>query len=244
MTRIRHLTLPACLIASTLPLAAQADEYRAELDLTYDHIEFDIDGIPDGDAAGIAGTYYFSPVVTDDRPLAEAAFLGRSSFVGAGAVRSEIGDQKLDVFGTGIGYYLPNTIFYGELNYTYADDLDEDLVSGALGVAPIDGLLVTTRFDEYGWDPNASARYVGKLPNAHWYAAEVNLAEFDDDLVWSAAFDYYFDPTFSAGLGLSEDVTSLRSEKFFTPSFSIGGHVDFVDDEGSMAYGAKISWRF
>lgn len=245
MTRIRHLTLPACLIAA-LPIGARADEYRVELDLTYDHIDFDQPLIPNGDALGVAGTYYFSPVVTDDRPLAEAAFLGRSSFVGAGAVRSELGDQKIDIFGAGIGYYLPNTMFYGELNYTYADDFggDQDRVTGALGVAPIDGLLVTTRFDEDGWDPNASAKYVGKLPNAHWYAATVDLAEFDDDLVWAASFDYFFDPTFSAGVGLSEDATILRAEKFFTPRFSVGARFDIGNDQGANAYGAKVSWRF
>jgi hypothetical protein len=246
MIRFRHLTLPACLVAAALPLAAQADEYRAQLDLAYDHFDFDVPGIGNGEALGVAGTYYFSPVVTDDRPLAEAAFLARSSFVGAGAVRSEIGDEKIDIFGAGIGYYLPNTIFYGELNYTYADDFggDQDRVSGALGVAPIDGLLVTTGFDEDGWDPNATAKYVGKLPNAHWYSAIIDLAEVDDDLVWGAAFNYYFDTTFSAGLGLSEDATSLRAEKFFTPSFGVAAHFDFVNDQGSNAYGAKVSWRF
>jgi len=245
VTRFHRLTLPACLVAM-LPVAANADEYRAQLDLTYDRLDFDRPLVPDGDALGVAATYFFSPVVTDDRPLAEAAFLGRSSFVGAGAVRSELGDEKIDIFGAGIGYYLPNTIFYGELNYTYSHDFggDQDRVSGALGLAPIDGLLVTTRFDEDGWDPNASAKYVGKLPNAHWYAATIDLAEFDDDLVWAAFFDYYFDPTFSAGLGLAENVTTLRAEKFFTPSFSVGARFDLGNDQGSNAYGAQISWRF
>lgn len=246
MTRIRHLTLSACLIAAALPAAAQAEDYQAQLDLDYRHVDFDQPLIPNGDALGVTGTYYFSPVSTNDRPLAEAAFLGRSSFVDARAARSELGDQKIDIFGAGIGYYLPNTIFYGELNYTYADDFggDQDYVSGALGVAPIDGLLVTTRFDEDGWDPNASAKYVGKLPNAHWYAATVDLAELDDDLVWGASFDYYFDTSFSAGVGLTEDSTILRAEKFFTPSFSAGAHFEFGNDQGANAYGAKISWRF
>jgi hypothetical protein len=246
MIRIRHSTLLACLIAAALPAGARADDYRAQLDLTYDHIDFDVPLIPNGERLGVAGTYYFSPVVTDGRPLAEAAFLGRSSFVEAGAVRSELGDEKIDIFGAGIGYYLPDTIFYGELNYTYVEDFngDQDRLSGALGVAPIDGLLVTTYFDEDGWDPNANAKYVGKLPNAHWYAASVDLAEVDDDVVWGASFDYYFDTTFSAGLGLTEDSTILRAEKFFTPNFSAGAQFEFGNDQGANAYGAKVSWRF
>jgi hypothetical protein len=248
MTRIRHLTLTACALAAALPMAAQADDFRAQVDLAYRHFDFDQPLNPNGDALGAAGTYYFSPVATDGRPLAEAAFLGRSSFVRADAVRSELGDEKIDIFGAAIGYYLPNTIFYGQLNYTYADDFggDQDRVSGALGVAPIDGLLVTTRFDEDGWDPNATAKYVGKLPNSHWYAASVALAEdeVEDDLAWAASFDYFFDTTFSAGVGLAEDVTTFRAEKFFMPNFSVGAHFDLGNDQGANAYGAKVSWRF
>jgi hypothetical protein len=244
---IRNLTVPACLGAMALPLAATADDYRAQVDLSFDRALFDGDDLPDADVLGIGGTYYFEPVKTDGLPLAEAAFLNRSSFVAAGIARSELGDEKIDIFGAGGGYYLPNTIFYGELNYTYADDFggDQDRFSAALGVTPIDGLLVTTYFDEDGWDPNARAKYVGKLPNAHFYAASIDVVETDDDdFEFGLGFDYYFDPTFSAGIGLSEHFTILRAEKFFTPSFSLGAHIDIGDDEVGDGFGARVSWRF
>ena len=243
----RVFALSACLAGLLLPLGARADDYRAELNLSFDRVDFAGNDFPSVDALAVGGTWFFEPVVTDGLPLREAAFLKRSSFVGAGAVRSEYGDEKMDAFGAGVGYYLPNTIFYGELNYTYADDFDGDqhLISGALGVAPIDGLLVSTHFDEDGWDPNATAKYVGKLPNSHFYAATVSLTDPDDgDLAWGVGFDYYFDPTLSVGLSLSENSTGLRAEKFFTSRFSVTGYVDVGDDDLGDRFGARLSWRF
>jgi hypothetical protein len=244
----RNSILPACLVAMAMPMAANADDYRAEIDLSFDRALLDGDYLPDPDVWGLGATFYFEPVKTDGVPLAEAAFLNRSSFVGAGVVRSELGDEKLDAFGAGIGYYLPNTIFYGELNFTYLDDFggDQSRVSGALGVAPIDGLLVTSRFDEDGWDPNVRARYVGKFPNAHFFAATVDVYEEQsgDDIDFALGFDYFFDTTFSAGATLSEYSSQLRAEKFFTPRFSVGAHFDIGDDDLGDGFGARVSWRF
>jgi hypothetical protein len=105
--------------------------------------------------------------------------------------------------------------------------------------------LVTTSFDEDGWDPNVSARYVGKLPNTHFYAASVDVVEApDDDIEFGLGFDYYFDTTFSAGVSLSEHFTILRAEKFFTPRFAVGAHVDIGDDDAGDEFGARVSWRF
>src|SRR5690606_7340097 len=127
-------------------------------------------------------------------------------------------------------------------DYTYFDEGDESYFSGALGVAPIDGLLVTTRFDEDGWDPNATAKYVGKLPNTHFYAASLEVYE-DDDFEFAATFDYYFDETFSAGVGVNEHSTLLRARMFFSPRFSLAAEVDRGDDDAN-AFAATLSWRF
>ena len=246
MIRFRNLTAPACIAALALPVGALADDYRVELDLTFDRVDFPGDA-PNFDNVGVSGTYFFEPVVTDGLPLREAAFLKRSSFVSAGATRTDYGDQELDVFGASAGYYLPNTIFYGEVNYNYVDDFggDQHYFSGALGVAPIDGLLVTTQFDEDGWDPNATARYVGKLPNSNFYAASVTVVDPDlGDLTWGVGFDYYFDPTLSVGINLTEYTTGLRAEKFFTPRFSVTGYVDAGDDDLGDRFGARLAWRF
>jgi hypothetical protein len=237
----------ACLLAMALPTMAAADAYRAQLDLSFDRTLLNGDDLPDADVFGLGGTYYLEPVGTDAVPLSEAAFLGRSSYLRAGVARSEWNHEKLDVFGARIGYYLPDTIFYGELGFTDLDDFDGDRsqFSGALGIAPFDGLLLTSRFDEDGWDPNLRARYVGKFPNAHFFAASVELYEdADDDRDLAVGFDYYFDSTFSAGVGVSENSTQVRVEKFFTPRFSVGAHADIGDDDLSDGFGARISWRF
>jgi hypothetical protein len=71
-----------------------------------------------------------------------------------------------------------------------------------LASPPLDGLLVTTDIDEDGWDPNATAKYVGKLGNQHYYAASVSVVDPDEgDLDIGVGFDYYLDHTFSVGGG-------------------------------------------
>src|SRR5688572_8448176 len=174
MTTFRRLPLPACLAAAiALPLAVQADDYRAEVRVYGQHVDLPDDSA-DADLLGATGTWYLEPVRTDGLPLAEAAFLGRSSFVSAAAARSELGDEKIDILSASFGYYVPDTIFYGRLGFTYLDDFspgDRSIFSGTFGITPLDGLLLTTDFDENGWDPNVTAKYVGKMANSHFYAA-------------------------------------------------------------------------
>jgi hypothetical protein len=187
-------------------------------------------------------------VRTDGLPLAEAAFLNKSSFVTAAATRSEIGDEKIDIYGASIGYYMPDTMFYGRLGFTYADDLspgDRSNVNGTFGITPFDGLLLTTNFDEHGWDPNVAAKYVGKMANSHFYAITASAFDPDQgDTNVGLDFDYFLDTTLSvgAGYGSASDSISLRAQKFFTPSFAVGGHVTTSDD--GDGFGASVAWRF
>src|SRR5689334_22467487 len=160
--------------------SALADDYRAEVTLLGDRTEPDGD-FPHIDQFAAVGTYYLDPVRTDGLPLAEAAFLNRSSFVRGAAVRSEIGDDKIDIFSASLGYYMPDTIFFGRLGVSYADDFDGDQtnVNGSFGITPLDGLLLLTNFDEHGWDPNVSAKYVGKMANAHFYSITASAVDPD-----------------------------------------------------------------
>ena len=236
-------------LALTLACAgtsAFADDYRAEVTLLADRTEPDGD-FPHLDQFAAVGTYYLAPVRTDGLPLAEAAFLNRSSFVRGTAVRSEIGDEKIDIFSASLGYYMPDTIFFGRLGVSYADDFDGDQTNfnGSFGITPLDGLLLFTNFDEDGWDPNVTAKYVGKMANSHYYsivASAVDPDEGDTDV--SLAFDYYLDNTFSlgGGYGSAGDTLSLRAEKFFTPSFAVGAHASTGDD--GDGFGATVTWRF
>ena len=240
--------VPLCVAATLFSASAFADDYRAEVDVSVDRTEFDDSAFDHAQAFSAAGTYYLAPVRTDGLPLGEAAFLNRSSFASVGAVRSEFDDEKIDFYGASLGYYLPDTIFFGRLGFTYADDRspgDRSNFNGTFGVTPFDGLLVTTDFDENGWDPNVTAKYVGKMANSHYYAVSATAVDPDEgDTDVGLDFDYFFDNTFSvgAGFGSAADTVRLRAQKFFTPSFAVEGRLS-TGDVGD-GFGASVSWRF
>ena len=243
---LRKITLWS-LGAALACAAAQADDYRFELNLAGEHASFDFDDAADLDAVGVGGTYYLAPVPTDGLPLAEAAFLNRSSFIDAFAVRSELGDEKIDVFGANFGYYVPGTMFYGRIGVTYADDFggDQTNVNGTFGITPLKGLRVTTDIDEDGWDPNVTARHVGRIADRNWYAASVSVTDPDEgDVDVGLDFDFFFDPTFSVGAGFSSgsDSIAVRAEKFFRTRFAVGAHA-YTGDDGD-GFGAHFTWRF
>jgi hypothetical protein len=247
MTDFRKIT-PLLLCGVFACAGAQADDYRFELGAGFDRALFDGDvSDDDADIFSIGGAFYLKPVPTDGVPLPEAAFLHRSSFVAAQIARVDVGDEEIDLLGASFGYYIPNTIFYGRIGVTKSEvgDTDDTSVNGTFGVTPIDGLLVTTDFDEDGWDPNATARYVGKLGNDHYYASSISVVDPDDGgLDIGLGFDYYLDHTFSlgGGYGSGSDTFSVRAEKFFMPNFAVGGRI-YTDDNGD-GLGAFIKWRF
>jgi hypothetical protein len=251
--------LLALLSLAVAPANCLADDYRAEVQGTYSRLLGPGD-FPDLDAVWVQGRWFFAPVKTDGVPLAEAGFLGRASSVSAAAARfeSSFGNQEfhLNAQAASLGYYIPGTMFYAGVSASRGQNVTavsstvvqkeyDTRWSGVLGIAPLDGLLVTTEFQEHGYDPNITARYVGKLPNSHFYAGAVSVVDPDQgDTSFGLDFDYYFDETFSAGLGYedaSESVTgSVR--KFFSTRFSLGGSYtarDFGD-----SFDIDVAWRF
>lgn len=255
MTKLRSLA-PALLFVLA-PAAALAEDYRFEVKGTFDrHMRSnDGDSAADLDAATLGGTWYFAPVSTDNVPLAEAAFLGRASSLSAIAAQFDFLGTHLNAGGASVGYYIPGTMFYAGVGVSR----DESLIglssttvwteynttwSGTLGIAPLDGLLLTTDFQEHGYDPNITARYVGKLPNNHFYAGGVNLAD-DDDFGTSFGFDfdYYFDDSTSLGLGFDDigDRWELRGQKFFSKSWAAG--VSAYTADRSDGFGVHVTWR-
>jgi hypothetical protein len=169
-----HLRKTTALLLAAMFVSAttQADDYQFELNLTGDHASIDSDGASDLDAIGVAGTYYFKPVPTDGVPLAEAAFLNKASSLTAAAVRSELGDEKIDIFGASFGYYIPNAMFYsGARLHPNADDFgggDQSNLDAAWHHA-VKGLPGTTDIDEDGWD-RMPAKYVGRIADRNFYA--------------------------------------------------------------------------
>jgi len=250
MAKIRQLALTTCLAGMlAVSLAVRADDYRSELTAFVDHLSLDADVSPDdANVFGAQYAWYFKPVKTDGLPLAEAAYLNRSSFVGGGVTFADFGDDDFDALNAEVDYYLPNTMFFGRLTATHSDEDfvdDHTLIGGAIGITPMAGMLITTNFDEHGWDPNVTARYVGKMGNSHWYAGTVSFVDPDDDDVSVGVdFDYYLDHTFGVGAGFAtgNDAFQVRARKFFTNRFAVGGHISTSDD--GDGFGADVSWRF
>ncbi len=260
MSSNRNIALAAAaLLSMAAAPAAVADDYRAELQGTYVQLLAPGD-FPDLDAFYVQGRWYFAPVKTDGVPLAEAAFLGRASSVSLAAARFE-GSFGVDVFhlnsqAASVGYYIPGTMFFAgvaasrsqhvtAVSSTIVQKDYDNHWSGTVGIAPLDGLLITTGFHEDGYDPNITARYVGKLPNAHYYAGSISVVDPDQgDTSFGIDFDYYFDDTFSAGVAYQDGSESLTGKvrKFFTPRFSLGG--SYTSAEFSDSFEVDIAWRF
>lgn len=218
-------------------VTAQTYQWEAGASITH----YNPDGGDSDESIGINGEYHFSPVITANRPLAEAAFLQRSSNVYAR------GYQDLDVINAGVELYIPNSIFYVAAEIARVDiDGERNNDWGVrFGLTPVDGLLVwTSYYDEPGYDLNLHAKYV--LDLGHLNAVNIEGGYTDDDFDNSLYLfgDYYFNRTFSVGVGYAEqhdiDSFTIRTRNFFTDRIS--GELAFTDaDDGkSFTVGADI----
>lgn len=249
-----HRLAPALLLA--LAPAAFGDDYRFEVKGAFARDQPAGDFLDDIDIMSLGGTWYFEPVSVDGVPLAEAAFLGRVSFLSAIAARFDgFFGTHLNVQGVSAGYYIPHSIFYVNAGASHGQTvtaISSTIVQkeydtrwfGTVGVAPLDGLLVYTKFQEGGYDPNVTARHVGKLPNAHYYAGSVSLVDPDQgDLSFGLDFDYFFDEATSVGAGYDDPGGrwELRVERFFSKSWAAGFSAYTVD--GIDGFGVHLTWR-
>ena len=174
-------------------------------------------------------------------------------------------NTNLDGLAASVDYYIPGTMFYAEvganhreyitgLSSTFVLTENDTSWFGAIGIAPLDGLLITTSLRERGYDPNLTARYVGELPNDHFYAGSVSIVAPDGGKTeYGIDFDYYLDRTFSLGVGyqtfsrggggfwLGEDRWEVRAEKFFSKSWAAGISANTADR--SNGFGVNVTWR-
>ncbi len=251
----RPSRLAPLLLLALAPAAALADDYRWEVrgDAGRDSTRGSL--FTDVDTLSLAGSWYFKPVSTEGVPLAEAAFLGRASRLSVVAGRFEILDTQLNAQAASVGYYIPSTMFYAgagvsrgqnitAINSTIVMREYDTTWFGTLGMTPVDGLLLTTNFEEDGYDPNLTARYVGKLPNDHFYAGSVSIVEPDQgDTSFGVDFDYFFNESTSAGVGYADagDRWELRAEKFFSRTWAAGFSAHTAD--GGDGFGVHVTWR-
>jgi hypothetical protein len=230
-------------ILSTLVLASSASfasTYNAEVGVDYTDYE--------GDASlvTIHGTYHFTEVDTTNKPLAEAAFLQRRSFIAATHSELDVdGGGSADAQTIGAGFFIPNSIFFVAAHYLKAED--EDNTALTLGITPIDGLLVTTTHytesDDYV--ANLSAKYVRQLAGETAINLEAEFVDGEDgaDNAISLAADYYFTNFFSVGAVVQDEGESaygIRTRYFFNDSFSLNGQFTTSDNLDTLLIGATF----
>lgn len=232
---------------------ALAGTYRAEVTGTY----LNQDDI--GDTYAASGSYYFQPVDTSNKPLAEAAFLDRASSLTGFVARADIDyyDATADTTGFNLGFYVPNTIFYLGAGYTHysfdypnSDSESDGQWSATLGVAPLDGLLVTTEYneDDDGYDPNIHVKYVMALARETALNIEGSVTHNDNGgNATSLLIDYYFTRKFSLGAGYADgddwnedDSASLRAKYFITEAFSVGLECGVFTDNNQYLIDASV----
>lgn len=159
----------------TAACAFNANAYQTEVGTMYEFT--DMDG-GENNSFGINGKYYFNPVEAKTFPLAEAAFLNKSSNIGLGYAYSKLEDDedsgKLEFSSVGITgeYFIPNTPLYlsGAFNRTKTEVTANDFGSVddsgngyavEVGFLPTDGLLLAAGVTDLSesFDPMQAAKY-------------------------------------------------------------------------------------
>lgn len=168
-------TLLSVFIAG-LSLAAipttSAKTYQGEISGIYSEIDEE-DSTADTLSSVLEGTFYFAPVDTQNRPLAESAFLQKASNVYVRGTHSRekdsysFGNYKSEWQLTeyereaGFGFYIPDSIFYlgagirdwkSKEEWRFGDEAEKETVDwesqwyATAGVTPVDGLLIWSNF--------------------------------------------------------------------------------------------------
>ncbi|MEN0036307.1 MAG: putative porin [Cellvibrio sp.] len=221
---MKPIIYSAIFATSSFALApfAASDTYRNEIYATYSELD-EVDEY----SINLQGKHYFSAVDTTGLPLAEAAFLQKSSSVTLAAsnnnYKSDNYENDTYARSLNVNYFIPNSIFFVGAGvsqqkhnihnfdggddagvYDYSTDWGSNL-NARIGVAPIEGLQIWSDFYENSdisdyW--NLSAKYVKPLSNERAVSTEVYYSDNDygpRTVIVSA--DYYFTHRFSVGVG-------------------------------------------
>lgn len=243
MEKIMKLKALAAITALSLGSSlALADSYRSEFAAAYDDFDGDVKTLL------VGGAFYFDQVDTSGKPLAEAAFLNKASNVSLIAGTADINgaSDNVDTVGAGVEFYVPNTILYVAADVTrwsVGDDSDNNWTA-TLGVTPIDGLLVTTQYDDdVDYEFNVQAKYVTQLAGETALNLEAGHANSDFDDYNFVAADYYFNRAFSIGAMIedqSESAYTLRTNYFINEQFYVGGSYTSYDNADEFMIQAGI----
>ena len=258
MRTLWNLRVAAIVVAAgTLPLAAQADDYRWEVGGNYDR--FSADGYH-VDTWGLSGTYYFRDVRTELLPLQEAAYLGRENSASLASSRFDSPFGDLDQWRLSGELYVPSAWLYFSAGLTGSDTLGvivngnnvsverghDNAWDATIGITPFDGLRLSTSFQQHtDYEPNLDVKYVGKLGNDHWYGFGVNLVDPDQgDFSYAASADYFIDRSLRVGGELGEHHWGVSADKFFGEKLSVGLRYRELDDADAEMLSLRAAWRF
>ncbi len=236
-----------------------ANTYNSEIELGYVDNGYSIlnstQPLPETTSIYLNGRYHFTAVDTTNKPMAEAAFLQKHSYINAGYTDWDIdvaNGANGNIQNIGFGFYIPETIFYlgaQHLRFDYDSSDSENDTRFELGITPIDGLLLSTVHHEESddYEANIHAKYVRGLAGNTAINLEASYTDVEyGDAVIQLAADYYFTNFFSVGASVTdyEDGSnySIRSRYFFNDKFAISGEFtsDGELDENAFSIGASL----
>jgi Putative general bacterial porin len=234
--------LSAAVVLGFSSMVALAD-YRAEVSLNLGQASAS-DSDDDATLINLKGELFFNNVDTDGKPLAEAAFLQKASSVYLNHARIDSDFVDGSETTVGIGYYIPNTIFFAGAEFISPDEGDNDwaLVGG---VTPIDGWLLTTTYrDSVDYELNLKSKYVRQLGGETAINFEAGFADggdFDDTI--TLGLDYYLDHNLSIGaytISQEEDTIGIRGRFFFMENASAQVSYATADSVDIISVGASL----
>lgn len=243
---------------------ALAGGYRGELYAGYTKENYDYGGFFSEETLtqSIAGTYYFTPVDVQNKPLAEAAFLGQNSYVNLGysSYRSSWSESGLvydgDSSSVNALVYVPKTLLLLGYGDSYSDG--EHFSTYLFGLAPIKGLLVYTYYWHEGDSKsrtNLVAEYVKQLADEHAVRINFSYTDAPDGYkdMYGVSADYYFNRYWSAGFSLGKDDATaygVKTRYFINDQWSLFAGFDYIErGEGlelrivSKSFGLGVSLR-
>lgn len=251
---MKKTVLAAALAALAISPAALAENYQMEAGLGF--TSYDYDGGGSDSAISLDFKYHFEQVETADRPLNEAAFLGRNGNVNLQYVTVDKADFDVISLGAEAWFDAFWVAANVDLNQMPSGDDNTTDFGVAAGYMVDENWRVHLGFDvEDGGDfddinyISIGTKYVGLLDGGAAYNIEANIAKADDDddtIGYRLAGDYYFTSAISAGLSYedtddsdSEATIGINGKYFVTPLISVEAEYtttkDYVDTIGLRA---------
>ena len=251
---MKFYVLPALATSLLAFNAAQAAEFSEEL--TFDYMSTEVESYSN-DLLAAQLTHYLAPVNTDGGPLAEAAFLAKASavYVGIGNSSSDFGggvESSGTPIGAGVTFVTPNQPLVlnaefmrlkEELDSPYSGDFTTKSLTLGAGYYVTDRTLVALNYNKIDITGDLegdvksytlSAKHLADLGDGRALNIEsalIRQSESDDDAnAVAVAADFYPQPEFSVGAGVSTAIGDAEGT-----SLNLNARA-FIRDDLSLAF--------